>query len=177
MDNDNLVIALSAQIQIIIALISMVKKQSVEPIALAKWWGFTLEKAQKTIQATMQRKIRTKLHPSLSRQFRAYGRNLHYHCMAYPVFSDTMFASTVFKRSNRCAQVYVTEFGWVMAFPMASEVKHMRHCCCCLLAMESQQLAHATMPRRWYKVSFMRSSKMLHNIWNSCSQILPDQML
>ena len=30
-----------------------------------------------------------------------------------------MFASTVSWRGNRCAQVYVTDFGWTTAFPMA----------------------------------------------------------
>ena len=66
-DNDNLATALSAQIQISIVLISMVRKPSVEPIVLAKRWGITPEKAQKTIQATMQRGIRTIFHPSFSR--------------------------------------------------------------------------------------------------------------
>ena len=31
-----------------------------------------------------------------------------------------MFASTVSRRSSRCAQVYATDFGWVIAFPMVS---------------------------------------------------------
>ena len=31
-----------------------------------------------------------------------------------------MFASTVFRRGNRCAQVYATDFGWARAVPMAS---------------------------------------------------------
>ena len=31
-----------------------------------------------------------------------------------------MFASTVFRRGNRCAQVYATDFGWARAFQMAS---------------------------------------------------------
>ena len=30
-----------------------------------------------------------------------------------------MFASTVSRRGNRCAQVYTTDFGWARAFPMA----------------------------------------------------------
>ena len=67
MDNDNLATAMSAQIQISVALIGMVRKPSVEPIFLAKRWGTTPEKAQKTMQATTKRGIWTKLHPSLSR--------------------------------------------------------------------------------------------------------------
>ena len=42
-------------------------------------------------------------------------RNLHYHCLAQLVFSETMFASRVSRRGNRCAQVYAR------AFPMASK--------------------------------------------------------
>mgnify|MGYP006186246423 CR=1 FL=1 len=120
MDNDNLATALSVQIQISLVLIGMVRKPSVEPIVLAKRWGITPEKAQKTIQATTQRGIRTMLHPLLSRRFRTNDRNLLYHQLAHPVFSDTMFTSTVSRRGNRCAQVYATDFGWARAFPMAS---------------------------------------------------------
>ena len=67
MDNDNLATALESQIQISIELISMVRKPSVELIVLAKRWGITPEKAQKTIQATTQRGIRTMFHPLLLR--------------------------------------------------------------------------------------------------------------
>ena len=67
MDNDNLATALSALIQISIAMISTVGKPSIEPIVLAKRWGITPEKGQTTIQVTMQRGIRTMLHPLLSR--------------------------------------------------------------------------------------------------------------
>ena len=120
MDNDNFLPALSAQIQISIALIGTVREPPEEPTVLAKRWDITPVKAQKTIQATMQRGMRTMLYPSLLRQFRRNDRNLHYHCLAHPVFSDTMFASTMSRRGNRCVQVYTTDFGWARAFPMAS---------------------------------------------------------
>ena len=54
-DNDNLATGLSTQIQISVAQICMVRKPTIEPIVLAKQWGVTPEKAQKTIQATTQR--------------------------------------------------------------------------------------------------------------------------
>ena len=120
MDNDNLATALEAQIQISIVLIGMVRKPSIDLIVLAKRWGITPEKAQKTIQATTQRGIRTMLHPLLSRRFRTNDRNLRYQHLAHSIFSDTMFASTMSRRGNRCAQVYATNFGWSKAFPMAS---------------------------------------------------------
>ena len=69
MDNDSLATALESQIQISIGLIGMVRKPSIEPIVLAKRWGITPEKDQKTIQAMTQKGIRTIFHSSLSRQF------------------------------------------------------------------------------------------------------------
>ena len=60
------------------------------------------------------------LHSFLSRRFRTNDRNLCYHHLAHPMSSDTVFASTVSRRGNRCAQVYATDFGWSRAFPMAS---------------------------------------------------------
>ena len=36
------------------------------------------------------------------------------------LYFQTVFVSTVSRRSNRCAQVYATDFGWARAFPMAS---------------------------------------------------------
>ena len=67
MDDDYHATALSAQIQISITLIGAVRKLSTEPIVLAKEWGITPDKAQKTIQAIMQRGISTMLYHSLSR--------------------------------------------------------------------------------------------------------------
>ena len=67
MDNDNFATALQAQIQISIMLIGTVRKPSIYPIVLAKKWGITPEKAQKTIQFTTQRGIRTIPHSLLSR--------------------------------------------------------------------------------------------------------------
>ena len=43
--------------------------------------------------------------------------------MAHCVFSDAMFVSTMSRRSNICAQEYVTDFEWAAAFPMASRIK------------------------------------------------------
>ena len=104
-------------------LTGMVRKLSVEHLVWVKWWGITLQKAQETIQATAQRGIVTMLHTSLSRWFRTNDHNLHYHPLVHSVFSYMMFASTVFRRGNRCAKVYATDFGWATSFPMASRRK------------------------------------------------------
>ena len=98
----------------------MVTNPSIEPIVLAKRCDITPEKAQKTIQATSQRGIRNMLNPLLLRLFRMNDRKHHYHCLAHPAFSDMMFANTVSRRGNRCAQVYVTAFEWAIAFPVTS---------------------------------------------------------
>ena len=105
-DNDNLAAAIESQNQIIIRLIGAVRKASTDPIVLAKQWGITLEKAQRTIQATTQRGMRTKLQPSFSRRIRMNEFNLHYHRLAHPVFSDMMFASTVSRKGQQmCTSV------------------------------------------------------------------------
>ena len=54
MDDDYFATELSAQIQVSIALIGMVRKPSIDLIVLAKQWVITHEKAQKPIQATIQ---------------------------------------------------------------------------------------------------------------------------
>ena len=59
-------------------------------------------------------------HPSLSRQIRMNVSSLHYHHLMHTVFSVVMFVSTVSRRGNICREVYVTDFGWDRAFPMAS---------------------------------------------------------
>ena len=177
MDNDNLETAISAQIQISTGLTGIVSKPSVEPIVLAKRWGITPEKAQNTIQATTQRGIRTMLHTLLSRRFRKNDQNLRYHHLAHPVFSDMMFASTVSRRSNRCAQLYATDFGWARAFTMASRSE--AHEILSLLfarnGVLSVYLLRDGVPstcicnnsKNWYKASSIRSSKKLYVIWNS----------
>ena len=101
----------------------MFRKSSINQIVLAKRWGFSPEKAQKTIQATTERGIRTMLHPLLSRWFRTNDWNLCSHHLVHPLFSDTMLALTVSRRGNRYTQVFATDFGWAKAFPMASRSK------------------------------------------------------
>ena len=147
MDNDNLVIALLIQIQISIMLIGTVRKPLIEPIVLANQWGITPEKAHKTIHATTQRGIRTMLHLSLSRQFRMNGRNLHYHCLVRPVFSDAMFASTGLEGATNVHEYMPQTLDGLKHSQWHSEVKHMRPCNCCLLGMEFCQNAFVTMPR------------------------------
>ena len=136
----------------------MVRKPSVEDIVLAKRWDITSEKAQKTIKDTTQGGIKTMLHHSLLRWFRTNNRTLHYYHLAYPVFSDMLFTHTVSRRSNRCAQVYATDFGYAVAFPMASRSE----------AHETLSLLFARegvpSPYFWHKVKEMIKGKFYQKI-------------
>ena len=162
MDNNNLATSLLAHIQVSIALIGTVKEPSVEPIILAKWWGNAPDKAQKNIQATIQREIWTMFHPSVTRWFRMSNRNLCYHHLAHPVFPDTFFpeqcpegATDVHKyMPQNMDGLKLSQWHWV--------VNHMKPCHCCLHGRVSNQLVFMTMQRKWSKVSFIKSSKMIH---------------
>ena len=70
------------------------------PTQLMQQYGTNLDKDQKTIQNTRQKKIRTMLHPSLSRQCRTNDCNIHYHHLVHPVYSDAPFASAVSRRKQ-----------------------------------------------------------------------------
>ena len=116
-------------------------------------------------------------HSSLSKWFQTNHCNLSYHCLVHPVFSDTMLASAVSMRGNKCAQIYAADFGWSRVNPMTSTSK--AHEALSLLPdrMMSCQLLYTTMPRKWSKASFIISFKMPHHSWKSWSPILPGQML
>ena len=166
----------SFQIQVSMALIGMVRKSSVDPRVLAKWWGITPEKVQKTIQATAQRRIRTILLLFWSGWSRTNVKNLSYHHLAHPVFSDMTFASTVSKRGNRCAQIYVTDFGWARFFQLAfrSEIYQTLSLLCALDGVPPACIYDNT---KEMIQGNTRSSKMLLVSWNSWKYILPGQAL
>ena len=61
------------------------------------------------------------LHPSLSRRFQTNDRQLRYSQLRHDVFCDTLLAGTKSKRGNKYAEVFVTKFGWLRAFPMSKK--------------------------------------------------------
>ena len=109
--------------------------------------------------------------------FRKKNRNLCYHCLAYPVFSDTMFNSTLSRRATNEHKYMSQTLDRLKLSRWHPDVNHTRPCHCCLWNMGSCQPVFATMSKNVYKVNFIRSSKMLHVTWNIWSHILPDQML
>ena len=92
-----------------------------DPTYLAAKWGIRLEVARHTLECTIQRGIRTVLHPSLSRRFRLNDRQLRYRRLRHDVFGDTLLDGTKYKSGNKYAEVFVTKFGWSRAFQMAKK--------------------------------------------------------
>ncbi len=46
---------------------------------------------------------------------------LWYCRLHHNIFTDTMFTSTMSRRSNKCAQIFSSDFGWSRAYPMKSK--------------------------------------------------------
>ena len=88
---------------------------------LAKRWNIDRRKARNTVKATTQRGIRTVLHPALTRRYPTNDRMLRYNRLPHDVFTDTMFAGVRSMRSNKCAQVYCSQYGWSRFHPMKSK--------------------------------------------------------
>jgi hypothetical protein len=84
---------------------------------LAKRWLIPANHAARTVDRTTQRGVCTMLNPTLSCCFLTNDRMLHYARMPHPVFGNTMFAWTEPKKSNKCCQVFATNFGWARAHP------------------------------------------------------------
>ena len=116
-DNDNFGDALQSKVQVPRVGVSK-GKRSIPAEALAQKWMISPEAANRTVQCTTQRGIRTVLHPSLSRRFRTNDRALRYKRLQHNVFTDTLKAGTKFRRGNLYAQVYATPFHWCRAHPM-----------------------------------------------------------
>jgi ribosomal protein L31E len=111
---------LALQRNVYVSVMRAVKpRYSIQPSVLAKNWNIGLKTAKHTLEATLQRAVRTTIHPTLSRRFRTNDRQLRYRRLAHDMFTDTMKAGvTSWFRQNRYAQVFTTRFGWVRVFPM-----------------------------------------------------------
>ena len=78
-----------------------------------------MEAACRTLDFTTQRGLRKVLHPSLSQIFRINYWQFQYKWLQHDVFGDTLFSRTNSKRGNKYAELFVSKFGWLRAFPMA----------------------------------------------------------
>ena len=59
----------------------------------------------------------------LARRFHTNDRQLRYRRLPYKMYSDTLQASTKdnersWRRKNKYAQVFCTDFGWIWCYPM-----------------------------------------------------------
>lgn len=95
------------------------RRYSVDAKSLARNWSIGLETAQRTIDATTQRGVRTILHPTLLQSFRTNDRQLCYRRIAHDLFTDTLEATTTsWFRQSKYAQVFASSFGWVRIYPL-----------------------------------------------------------
>jgi hypothetical protein len=83
----------------------------INPQTLAARWMISPDHAKRTVVMTTQRGVRTCLNPTLSCRFPTNDRMRRYTRLPHTVVTDTMFATTPFKRGNKMAQVYSTSFG------------------------------------------------------------------
>ena len=89
---------------------------------LAKLWRIDEHTAKKTLDITSQRSVR-KENPKLSCNFSTNDRTLRYKHLKEHFYMDTLFATSKAGKSSRgntCAQLFVTDKGFVYLVPMKS---------------------------------------------------------
>ena len=99
------------------------RHQGVKAKHLAKIWRIDEDMAKKTLDITSQRSVRTD-NPKLSRNFSTNDRTLRYKHLKDHFFMDTLFATSKAGKSSRgntCAQLFVSDKGFVYLVPMKSE--------------------------------------------------------
>ena len=79
-----------------------------------KKWGISPKKGHTTHHG-----VCTVLHPSLCQWFRINNHQLYYRRFPCNVYSDTL----VFRRGNRCAQIFATDFDWSHQLSMKLKTK------------------------------------------------------
>ncbi len=89
---------------------------------LAHHWGIPLQKkAKRTLQYTTQHGVRNIANLTLVRRFCTHDCMLQYCCLHHTIFTDTMFASILSRRGNKCAQIFSSDFSWFCAYPMKTK--------------------------------------------------------
>jgi hypothetical protein len=91
--------------------------------SLAKKWQIGLDKAQATLQATMQTGLPMVVNP-LTRRYTTRLPHLRYPVVKKTLYSDTMFAKkTKSLRQHTCAQVFMDGVGFTHAYPMKKKLE------------------------------------------------------
>ena len=101
-----------------VAQINAKKVLGLDHLVHAKKWSVSSKKALNTIHCITQCGVSTMLHPCLSRQVRKNYHQLQDRRLLHNVYSDTLFATTMCRRGNRCAQIFAITFDWSCSFPM-----------------------------------------------------------
>jgi hypothetical protein len=96
-------------------------KAGVDAATLAKNWGIGVEAAKRIRLVTNQRGIRIMIHPSLKKWYKTNGRQLRYHRLPVTMYFDTMYSPILSRQDNKAAQIFCTDFGFVIAFLMKKE--------------------------------------------------------
>ena len=110
---------------IMVSAVHAGRHQGVNAKHLAKIWRIDEHTAKRTLDATSQRSVRTE-NPKLSRNFSTNDRTLRYKHLKEHFFMDTLFATSKagkYSRKNTCAQLFVTDKGFVYVVPMQSEIQ------------------------------------------------------
>jgi hypothetical protein len=96
-------------------------KAGVDAATLAKNGGIGIEAAKRTRLVTTQRGIRRIIHPSLTKRYKTYDRQLRYLRLHVTMFTETMYSIIISRKQNKAAQIFCTDFGFVREFTMKKE--------------------------------------------------------
>lgn len=127
-DNNNFAAVLDQHVMVDVTtaiqtawLSTLQQKLAVDSNMLIQRWGIPLHKAKQTVQCTTQHCMRNIANLTLVHRFCTNDCMLQYCCLHHTIFTDTMFASTLSRRSNKCAQIFSSNFGWSCAYPMRTK--------------------------------------------------------
>lgn len=95
--------------------------RGVDPGYLSKIWKIDLKTAERTVDVTTQRCVRTTADTPFTRNYSTNDRQLRYRRIRTHFFMDTFFATGKAGKSlrgNTCCQLFVTDKGFVYVVPM-----------------------------------------------------------
>ena len=94
-----------------VAKVSTKKVPRLNYLVLVKRWEISPKKALNMIHQIRQYGVHTVLYTSLSSWFKTNDHQLLYRRIQHNVYRDNLFATTVSRRGNWCAQIFATNFG------------------------------------------------------------------
>ena len=131
MDNDNYATMLESFVSTLSLWATQVNTKKVlvlDHLFLAKKWIISPKKALIMIHHTTQHGIHIVLHLPLSRQFRANDCQLWYKRSPHEMYSDTLFATTLYRRGSGVHRFLPPTLVCNTHSPWSWKVKPMKHC-------------------------------------------------